>query len=348
MSEVRQEGTPDRAVCSAMLQLISGFGISQALYTAAALRLADLMKTEPQSSDDLARRTDTHPRSLHRLLRALASVGVFSEEHDGRFGLTPLGATLRSDVPGSLRAWAQVALGEESRIAWSSLPHTVRTGEIAFEHVFGCDVWQYRARHPETAKIFDQAMAGTQAVYNAAVLASYPFERHSTVTDVGGGNGSFMIALLQAKPEPSGVVFDLPHVIEEARSSITEAGLAKRCRVIAGDAFASVPRGGDAYVLSRVLHDWADDRAIAILRSCREAMSGSGKLLLIERILPTRVHAGAAAQALLTTDLHMMVMNGGCERTEDDYRGLLNKAGFEQTRIYPTPSPMNVIEATPI
>ena len=122
------------------------------------------MKTEPLSSDDLARRTDTHPRSLHRVLRALASVGVFSEEHDGRFGLTAIGATLRSDVPGSLRAWAQVALGEESWMAWGNLLHTVRTGEIAFDHVFGCDVWQYRARHPETAKIFDRAMAGTQVV----------------------------------------------------------------------------------------------------------------------------------------------------------------------------------------
>ena len=342
----RHQDTAQVAPSQAMLQLISGFGLAHALHTAAELGLADLMHAGPLTSDELAARTGTHARSLRRVIRALAGAGVVVEE-EGRFALTALGATLRSDVPGSLRAWARVALGEESRLAWSDLMHTLRTGETAFDHRFGCDVWEYRSRNPETARIFDHAMAGTQAVYNTAIIASYPFGRHRTLADIGGGDASFMIALLQAQTELNAVVFDLPHVVEHARRRIEASGLEKRCRVVAGDAFEAVPQGADAYVLSRVIHDWADERAIEILGACRKAIPDTGTLLLIERILPARMATGSAAKALAVTDLHMMVMNGGGERTQAAYEALLDRSGFELTRIVATASPMNVIEAAP-
>lgn len=330
-----------------MLQLISGFGVSHAVCIAAQLGLADLLHDGPKRSDELAKVTETHAEALRRVMRALASVGVFAEDSDGRFTLTPVGATLRSDVPGSLRAWARVVMGEESRTAWGNLMHSARTGEIAFDHLFGIDVWAYRARHPATGKIFDEAMGNFIAIFNAAVLASYPFSTFDKVVDVGGGNGSFIVALLQANPAMKGVIFDLPHAAEKAKQRIAETGLAGRCEVVAGDAFAAAPGGGDAYVLSRVIHDWNDERAIAILRNCRRAMHGKSKLLLVERVLPERVENTAAVRSLVISDLQMMVMNGGRERTETDYRALFACAGFTLTRVVPTDSEMNVIEGVP-
>jgi ubiquinone/menaquinone biosynthesis C-methylase UbiE len=271
-------------------------------------------------------------------------VGVFAEDEHGRFALTPLATTLRSDVPGSLRAWAIVQLGEEHYQAWGELMHSVRTGEIAFDHVFGTGVWQYRAQHPEHAKHFDEAMANMIGVYNVAVLASYPFSTIEHVVDVGGGDGSLLITLLQANPTMKGVLFDLPHVTERAKQRIADASLTDRCKVVAGDALTSAPSGGDAYILSRVIHDWDDDHAVTILKNCHRAMTDQGKLLLIERVLPARVESSSAAQALVLSDLNMMVMNGGRERTEAEYRALFEAASFRLTKVTPTQSAMSVIE----
>ena len=344
MSEPNRTTSVDIPPPVAMLQMIAGFWVSRALYIAATLGIADLVQDQSRTATELAVATSTHAPSLYRVLRALASVGVFAEDDRGRFALTPLAATLRSDGPGSLRAWATVQLGEDHYQAWGELMHSVRTGEIAFDHVFGMGVWQHRAQHPEKAKRFDEAMANLIGVYNAAVLASYPFSTIEQVVDVGGGDGSLLVILLQANPKMKGVLFDLPHVAERAKQRIADAGLTGRCEVMAGDALTSVPGGGDAYILSRVIHDWDDNHAVTILKNCHRAMTEQGKLLLIERVLPVRVESSSAAQALVLSDLNMMVMNGGRERTEVEYRVLSEASGFRLTKVTPTQSAMSVIE----
>ena len=335
----------DLSPAEAMRQIWTGFRVSRATYVAAKLGIADLLKDGPKSSEELAQLTDTHAPSLYRVMRALASGGVFGQDEQGRFTLTPVAATLRSDVPNSLRALAITHLGEERYQAWGDLMHNVRTGEIAFNHVFGMGMWEYYAQHPEQAKLFDQAMANLVAVSNAAVLASYPFSTIDNLVDVGGGDGSFIISLLQANPQMKGVLLDLPHVAEQAKERIADANLSERCEVIGGDIVASVPEGGTVYVLSQIIHDWEDDRAISILESCRRAMKSKGKLLLIERILPSQTDRSVA---VLMLDVHMMVTTGGRERTEAEYRALLEAAGFRVTNVVPTQSTMSVLECVPV
>jgi hypothetical protein len=338
--------TADFSPSAAMLQIMTGFRVSRATYVAAKLGIADLLKDGPKSSEELAQLTDTHAPSLYRIMRALASVGVFGQDEQGRFTLTPLAATLQRDVPNSLRALAIINLGEERYQAWGDLMYSVRTGEIAFNQVFGTGLWEYYQQHPDQAKIFDDSMANLIAAHNAAVLASYPFSEIDTLVDVGGGNGSFIVSALQANPQLKGVLFDLPHVAEQARKRIADAGLAERCAVIGGDIVASVPEGGTLYTLSKIIHDWSDDHAIAILKSCHRAMKDTAKLLLVEIILPARVEQSVALQRAFMLDVHMMVTTGGRERTEAEYRRLLEAASFEVIRIIPTRSELTVIECT--
>ena len=347
MSTTSGIATADFSPSAAMLQIMTGFRVSRATHVAAKLGVADLLKDGPKSSEELAQLTDTHAPSLYRVMRALASAGVFGQDEQGRFTLTPVAATLRSDVPNSLRALAIMNLGEERYQAWGDLMHSVRTGEIAFNRVFGMGLWEYYSQHPEQAKIFDESMANFIAAHNAAVLASYPFSAIDTLVDVGGGNGSFIISALQANPRMKGVLFDLPHVAEQARKRIADAGLAERCEIIGGDIFTSVPEGGTAYILSQIVHDWDDDRAIAILESCHLAMKDKAKLLLVERILPARAEQSVALQRAFMLDVHMMATTGGRERTEAEYRALLDTVGFRMTKVVPTQSEMSVLECVP-
>ncbi len=339
--------TADFSPSAAMLRMISSFRVSRAIYIAAKLGLADLLKDGPKEVAQLAERTGTHAPSLYRVMRALASVGIFGQDEHGRFTLTPIAATLRSDVPNSLRALAILVLGGEHYLAWGDLMHTVRTGETAFEHVFGMGVFQYEAEHPEHAKIFDEAMANLIGVYNAAVLDNYSFSTIDKVVDVGGGDGSLIVAILQANPKMKGVLFDLPHVTKKATKRIADADLAGHCEIVAGDALVSVPSGGDAYVLSRVINSFDDERALAILQNCRRVIIQKNKLLLIERVVPDRVAHSPAAQGPVMSDINMMVMSGGRERTAGEHRALLNEAGFAITKIIPTQSEVSVIEAEP-
>ncbi len=347
MNEHHQTASADIPPSAAMLRMISGFRVARAIYIAAKLGLADLLKDEPKENGELALATGTYAPSLYRVMRALASVGIFAEDEQGRFTLTPIAATLQSHVPGSLRAWAVLVLGEEDYQAWGDLMHSVRTGETAFEHVFGMGVFQYEAQHPEHAKIFDEAMANLIGVYNSAVLASYPFSTIDKIIDVGGGDGSLIVAILQANPQMKGVLFDLPHVTEKAKQRITDAGQAGRCEVVAGDALVSVPSGGDAYILSRVINSFDDERAIAILQNCRRAITHYGELLLVERVLPDRVEHSIAAQGPVLSDLNMMVISGGLERTAAEHRALVEAAGFALRKIVPTQSEVSVIESEP-
>jgi hypothetical protein len=278
----------------------------------------------------------------------LTSIGVFSGDDEHGFELTPLGNTLRSDTPGSLRAWATLVLGDELYQAWGDLIHSVQTGESAFRHVFGMSRYDYVSLHPEHAKIFNEAMANLTEFYNTTVRDCYSFSGIRKVVDVGGGDGSLVIALLQANPGMKGIVFDLPQVTERAQQRIRAAALENRCEVITGDQFVSVPSGGDIYILSRCVNSFDNDRAIRLLKNCRAAMSEKAKLLVIERLLGSRTEGAVVAQSPFMSDVHMMVLHTGRERTEAEHRALLEAAGFRVIRVVPTRSEMSVVECEPL
>ncbi len=327
-----------------MLALIGGVRVARVLYVAANLGLADLLRDGPRTNGELAEATGSHAPSLARVLRALLALGVLTRDPEGRFGLTALGATLRSDGPGSLRAWILFALGEENLRTWGELLHSVRTGETAFDHVYKMGVWQYRQQNPEHGRLFDAAMAALMSGVDTALAAAYSFAGVERVVDVGGGDGTLLITLLRVHPGLEGVLFDLPEVAAGARRRIAGAGLAQRCAVVAGDVFDAVPGDGDCYLLARVIHDWDDERAVAILRNCCRAMSEGGRLLLLERIFPAEVEPSPASLAAALTDMNMMLVTGGRERTEAEYRTLLSVAGVDAVRIIPTGSGLSVLE----
>ncbi|HEV2663970.1 MAG TPA: methyltransferase [Blastocatellia bacterium] len=325
----------------AMLQMITGFWVSRAIYVAAKLGLADLVKDSPKTADELARLTGTHSPSLYRARRALASVGVFTDDGRGRFAQTPLSETLRSDTPGSLRALAIVELGQEHYPAWGNLMHSVKTGEIAFDNLFKQTAWEYYARNPEDAKNFNESMKGLTEMVNAAVLEAYNFSGADKLVDVAGGTGRLISSILAAHPRMRGVLFDLPHVIAEAGPLLDAAGVRDRCETSTGDFFRSVPEGGDAYVMKWIIHDWDDKKSTAILKNIHRAMDKNGKLLLIEMVVPE----GNQPDLSKLLDLNMMVMTGGRERTEAEFNSLLAASGFKLTRVIRTTSPVCVIEA---
>lgn len=336
-----KEGKPEEVPPSiAMLQMISGFWISRAIYIAAKLGLADHLAEGRKTAQELATASGTDAASLYRVLRALASVGVFVEDDQKRFASTPLSDTLRTGVPGSLRAFATVELGEEHYPAWGELLHSVKTGGIAFDHAFGVPVWKFFAENPDNARTFNEAMTGMTLAMNEAVLAGYDFSSIGTLVDVGGGHGSLLCSILEANPAMQGVLFDAPPVIEGARSHVDASGLAGRCKLVAGDFFQSVPAGGDALILKWIIHDWDDDRSVVILKNCHRAMNARGKLLLVEAVVPR----GSEPHFSKFIDLNMLVMTGGRERTEDEYRTLLETSGFRLTGISPTHSPLSIIE----
>jgi hypothetical protein len=348
MTESNERPTADVSPSAAMLHLIMGFRVSRTIFVAAKLGLADLLKDGPRTSEQLARSTETHAPSLYRVLHALVSIGVFSGDDEQGFALTPLGNTLRSDAPGSLRHWAMLVLGNEHYQAWGDLAHSVKTGESAFRHIFGANTYEYVSQHPEHAEIFNEAMANLTGFYNAAVRDCYSFSGIGKVVDVGGGDGSLVIALLQANPGMKGIVFDLPQVAERAKQRIREAALEERCEVVSGDQFVSVPSGGDIYILSRCVNSFNDARVIQLLKNCRAAMPEKGKLLLIERVLPARLGDSIRAHHAFMSDLNMLVNSGGQERTETEHCALLEAAGFRVTSVVPTESEMSVVECVPV
>jgi hypothetical protein len=326
------------------MKLTTGHWITQGIYVAAKLGIADLLQEGPLSSDALAQSTSANPRSLYRLLRALASVGVFVEGTDGRFALTPMAECLQSDTPGSMRAWVLFTGEPYAFQPWGELLHSVRTGQTAFDHVHGMPIFDYYAQHPEQWKLFDVAMTGSAGPEIAAVMADYDFSGIGTLIDLGGGHGSFLGTILTAYPAIRGVLAEMPAVIDGARRHFEAAHLADRCEVVPINFFESVPAGGDVYVMKRVIHDWDDERSITILKNCQRAMAGKGKLLLIEMVIPP----GNGPEFGKWLDIAMLVFAGGCERTEREYRDLLTTSGFRVIRIVPTRSSASVIEAVPV
>jgi hypothetical protein len=323
-----------------MARMITGYWASQMVYVAARLGLADLLTGGPRTSDELATATGTHPGSLYRLLRALASIGVFAEAEGRRFSMTPLAETLRADVPGSQRATALMMVGQFYD-AWGDLLGSVRTGLSAFQALHGRSFFEYLARDPDEARTFDDAMTAFNDRKTTATLEAFDFSGVRVLADVGGGNGSALVRTLRRYPEMRGILFDLPGVVEKVE--LREAGLADRCRVIGGSFLEAVPGGADVYLLRHIIHNWDDGRAETILRNVRRAMPDGSRLLVVERV----IRPGEESTFGKPMDLTMLVVHGGRERTEEEFRRLFEAAGFRLTRIVPTATDVSVFEGEP-
>lgn len=327
-----------------LLQIASSYWVSKAICTVAKLGIADLLASGPKTSEELAKSTSVHALSLYRLLRAVASVGVFASREDGRFELTPLAECLRTGVPGSVRELV-IMLGEEWKWrSWGELLYSIKTGEPSFDHIFGMELFPYLAQNLEVGELFNRAMANFTNQQAIAVVSAYDFSQVTKIVDVAGGNGTLLAAILKANPKISGVLFDLPSVVEAAKKNLEAAGVADRCETVAGSFFESVPQLGDAYLIKQAIHNWDDERATAILKNIHSAMTDSGRLLVIEMVIPP--DNGKFLGTLLDLDM-LVTTSGGRERTELEFRSLFDAAGFKLTNITPTPSLLSIIEAVP-
>jgi len=326
------------SISQLLSQMLVGGWITQAIYVAAELGIADLLIEKPRTAKELAEQVGAHGTSLHRVLRALASVGIFAEDIYGRFSLTPLAEHLRSDVPDLHRSLA-IMMGSEFYQSWGNLLHAVKTGSEAFRKTYGVPFFQYMTEHPERHKIYDAAMEGFAVAETEPMLDAYDFSAFRTVIDVGGGNGLVLASILRRHPEIRGILFDLPTVADRARTIVSNFGFDGRCQVVGGDFFSSVTPGADAYVLRHIIHDWNDNDAVTILSNCRAAMNPAGRILVVEIPIAT----GNEPCFGKWLDLMMLVV-GGRERTGEQYRQLFAEAGLKLNRVVPTATEMSIIE----
>lgn len=326
-----------------MTQFIWGVIPVQAISVAANLGIADLVAEEPKTAEELARTTNTDASALQRLLRMLTSLAIFAEDAAGRFLNTSLSETLRRDHPDSVRALAVLWGAPFFWRPWGELGAAVATGLPVFDRVYQQSFFDYLIRHPADSSVFNAAMTEVSSVDISAVLDAYEFSGFKRLVDVGGGHGALLQGILSANSHLQGVLYDLPGVIADAEK-LRSGKVAARCEILAGNFFESVPSGADLYVLKRIIHDWSDDSALTILANCRRAISSEGKLLLVEWVLkpPNEPDLGKF------TDLNMLVLLGGRERTESDFRALLRKAGFSLSRVIPTAGPHSIIESEPV
>src|SRR4051812_2068752 len=329
---------------AAMMGLITGYWVSQAVGVVAQLGVADQLAQGPRGSDQLAKDVGADPQALYRVLRLLASLGIFTEVAPRTFGLTPLGDTLRSDAPGSVRNFAITETAPGHWLPWGQLSDSVRSGRPMARAALGMELFDWYAENPEEAGYFNAAMGNLSALAASELVRVYDVSTVRTVADIGGAHGVLLAAILRANPSARGILFDLPHVIATAEAAIEAEGLASRCELVSGDFFAAVPEGADLHLLKQIVHDWDDERATQLLRTCHRALAPGGKLLLVEMVIPSD-NRPSPAQAM---DLNMMVVLGGRERTEEEYRHLLRAAGFRLERVIPTHSPFSVIDATRI
>lgn len=332
----------DGLAASSLHQLLNGYRVTQAIHVAAVLGVADHLSTTPIAVDRLAEKVGADHATLYRLLRALAALGVFREENDRTFSIAPMGAWLRSDAEPSVRAWAMFLAHPSRWEAWGNLLHSLRTGESAFRFVHGMDSWEYGRRHPEQASLFQVAMTANSQRIDRAVVAACDVTGCRHLGDVGGGRGSLLAAFLEAHPNLCGTLFDQPDVVNGARETIDRAGLLGRCRIVGGDMFAEVPRGCDSLVMKFILHDWNDDEAMSILRSCRRAVDDGSRLFVVEYLLEPP-NEGLHAKM---SDLNMLVGPGGRERTADEYEALLRGAGFSLASVIPTAARVSILAAS--
>ena len=326
---------------AAVFRLITGMWAAKAAATAASLRIPDVLAQGPKTADEVARAIGANPAAVYRLMRGIASVGVLAATPDGKFGLTPVGEILRSDVPGSMRSAIVAEMAPGHWLPWGDLEHSVMTGEPSAPKALGMDIWQYYEKNPEEGFLFAEAMSGISAMALHAVLEAYSFAGAKKLVDVGGSHGAFVAAVLQREKSASGVLFDRPEVIEGAGATLEGAGVAARVERVGGNFFESVPAAGDVYLLKSILHDWNDDECVTILRRVREAMAPSARVVVVEMLITS---SGPPSPAPLL-DLNMLVMLTGKERTADEFGALFAKAGLALKSVTPTHSPFAVLEA---
>lgn len=319
-------------------QFFGGSWITQAISVAAELGIADLLTDGPRTAEELVEQTNTDSGALYRVLRALASVGIFSQDAHRQFSLESLADQLRSDVPASQRSFA-IMMGAEFHQSWGELLHSVRTGEQGFQKRFGMPFFKYMTEHPDRHSIYDAAMGVYGMAETESMLDAYDFSTFRTVVDIGGGNGLMLAAILSRYPLIQGILFDLPAVVDRARDIISGSGLSDRCQIVGGDFFSLVPVGADAPVMKHILHDWEDDEAVAILHQCQEAMNCNSKILVVETVIPPENEPCFGKWLDL-----MMLIVGGREREEEDYRRLFTAAGLKLNRVISTASEVSIID----
>ena len=326
----------------AMIELILGAQLAQAIQTAAALNIADVLAEGPRRLDELSERVGANPDALSRLMRALIGRGIFRQHRDGRYDLTPLADTLRSDAPVSMASAALFFGSKQHREHWNLLLESVKSGKPSVPLLRGKELFDYLDEDPEYAKLFNDAMTSISELSEASIMAAYDFSPFSTIVDVGGGHGRLLAGILAATPTAHGVLYDLPQVVVGAPALLRQRGIDARVRIEGGSFFDSIPAGGDAYVIKQVIHDWADEQAIAILQTvCAAAEKADATVLLVEIVMPTHDRDSVGKWV----DLEMLLGVSGRERTVEEYRTLLRQAGLRMTRVVPTASPLSVVEA---
>ncbi len=326
-----------------MLGLITGYWVSQLIYVVARLGVADVLAKGPRTPAAIAKAVGAQPAILRRVLRALASVGVFAETADGRLRLTPVAVTLRRDVPGSLHAFACMMVDDYNWQAWGGLLDGVRTGARPFDRVYGLPLFPFLQQHPDKDREFSASMASISGTENDAIARAYPFGRCTRLVDVGGAHGHLLATILRRYKRLRGVLYDQPQVVAAAGASgfVTDRAVAGRCEVQGGDFFTAVPAGADAYIMKYIIHDWDDEQALRILRACRTAMAPGGRVLVVDNVIPR----GNGAHWGKLLDINMFVSPGGMERTREEFRALFRQAGLRLRRVVPTACPLFVLEA---
>lgn len=326
-----------------LIQMAMGHWVSRIVHEAARLGLADRLAAGPKTAEDLAGPTGTQAQALYRLMRTLAGLGILSEGGGRRFTLTPLGEALKTGAPGAARASILTLAGDCFARGWLELPHSLETGKPGFDKFLGMPIFDWLGKNPEAASLFSETMIGVHGAEPAAVAEAYDFSPFKTLMDVGGASGHLLATVLGRYPALKGILFDLPHVVRDAPALLAKGGVAGRVTIQSGSFFEGVPAGADAYLMSHIIHDWNESQCLTILGHCRRAMPPTGRLLLVEMVLPegNEPHFGKLL------DIMMLVGPGGQERTETEYAALYAKAGFRLTRVVPTASVACVIEGVP-
>jgi O-methyltransferase/methyltransferase family protein len=324
-----------------LIQMAMAHWVSHIVHVAAKLSLADHLANGPKSADELAGPTKTHAPSLYRLMRTLASLGILNEDVAHRFALTPLGDALKTGAPGSARASILTLASDWMSRGLGQLLYSVQTGKSGFEQSLGMPIFDWLGNNPELASMFSETMIGLHGAEPPAVAAAYDFSDLTTIVDVGGATGHLLTTVIGSYPGSRGILYDLPHVVRDAPTLIQARGLTNRITIESGSFFEKVPSGGDAYLLSHIIHDWTEDQCLRILGHCQRAMKPGSRLLIVEMVLPAddTPHPGKML------DMMMLVGPGGQERTEQEYGTLLGKAGLRLTQVVPTASPVSVVEA---